>query len=130
MPGFAHNGVGPKDGPDSLGGNAFTFASVSLLSKLPYFNSSALRFLLFFSGASLVPIATTTPTSDSSVSKPDFKATCTSMFSDHSTCAGAGVVYKTPQAWVEVVYGVPLRARESDWKREGLRVSVGLELDG
>lgn len=132
MPGFACNGVGPKDGLDSLGGDAYTFGSVSLLSKLPYFGSSALRFLLFFSGASLVPVSIQrpNPSDPSAPPTPDFKATCTSMVSDPSTCAGVGLVYRTPQAGVEMVYGVPLRARESDWQSKGLRVSVGLELDG
>lgn len=128
--GYQHNGLGPKDGPDSIGGDAYSLGSLSFTGKLPRLASthplSPLRFQLFFSGASLVPIANL----EDSTSKNGLKPALMESFSTPSTCAGAGLVYKTGPAQVEVVYSVPLRMRDgADWGRRGVQVTAGLELD-
>lgn len=125
--GYQYNGLGPKDSFDSVGGDAFSVGSLSFLGKLPKLSSthplSPLRFMLFFSGASLVPV------SHSEGGSGSLKSSLVDIFSKPSTCAGAGLVYKTPQAQLELVYSVPLRSREEDWARKGLQFTAGLEVD-
>lgn len=120
--GYKFNGLGPKDGFDSVGGDAFTLGNISVVGKLPRLASShplsPLRFLLFFSGASLVPVT----------HSGGAKGLRDSLFSEPSTSAGAGLLYKAGAADLELVYGVPLHSRDEDWSRKGLQVSVGFEL--
>lgn len=133
--GYQHNGLGPKDGgnTDSIGGDAYTLGSLCFTGKLPHLAAthplSPLRFQLFFSGASLVPIASV-ESSATQANGGGLKTAFLDNFSTPSTCAGAGLVYKTGQAQLEVVYAVPLRVKEGeDWGRKGVQVTAGLELD-
>lgn len=121
--GYQFNGIGPKDGFDSVGGDAYTLGSISFLGKLPRLASSTLsplRFLLFFSGASLVPVSS---------ESGSFKNTLRDAISSPSTCAGAGLVYVTPYAQMELTYSAPLRFREDDWTRKGLQLGAGLQFN-
>lgn len=45
--GFRHNGLGPKDGVDSLGGDAYCAAGLSLFTPLPYLVDKPLKGHLF-----------------------------------------------------------------------------------
>jgi outer membrane protein insertion porin family len=126
--GYQYNGLGPKDGQTALGGDAYTLGSVSFLGKLPRLSGSLspLRFLVFFSGGSLIP-AVTDAASGGAPSLVDtlkqLRATAA------STSAGAGLVYRSQQAQLELVYAVPLNSKPEDFMRRGLQFNVGLELD-
>ncbi|KAF5103251.1 hypothetical protein DV451_001546 [Geotrichum candidum] len=126
--GYQYNGLGPKDGQTALGGDAYTLGSVSFLGKLPRLSGSLspLRFLVFFSGGSLIP-AVTDAASGGAPSLVDtlkqLRATAA------STSAGAGLVYRSQQAQLELVYAVPLNSKPEDFVRRGLQFNVGLELD-
>lgn len=122
--GYKANALGPQDGSDRVGGDAFTLGNISLTGKLPHLASthplSPLRFLVFFSGASLSSV-----TSETSSFKEALLGS-----TEPSTCAGAGLLYKAYGADLELVYGVPLHSSrpEDNWTKRGVQVSVGLEL--
>ncbi|KAF5095001.1 hypothetical protein D0Z03_001937 [Geotrichum reessii] len=125
--GYQYNGLGPKDSQTSLGGDAYTLGSVSFLGKLPRLSESLspLRFLIFFSGGSLVPAAT-----DATSGAPSLVDTIKQLRETAaSTSAGAGLVYRSQQAQLELVYAVPLKSKPEDFVRRGLQFNVGLELD-
>ncbi|KAF5098552.1 hypothetical protein D0Z00_001995 [Geotrichum galactomycetum] len=123
--GYQYNGLGPKDGQTALGGDAYTLGSVSFLGKLPRLSGSLspLRFLVFFSGGSLIPAVTDGAAPSLVDTLKQLRATAA------STSAGAGLVYRSQQAQLELVYAVPLNSKPEDFVRRGLQFNVGLELD-
>nr|VWP01878.1 Uncharacterized protein [Ganoderma boninense] len=114
---FRMNGMGPHDGVDSLGGNLFWSAGVSLISDFPRKPHWPVKTHLFLNAGRLDVMNTSRPLLDnvlSSISKP-------------SISAGVGLVYKLDPVRVEVNFGVPLVASKSDGVRKGFQVGIGLD---
>lgn len=114
--GFYLNGLGPKDGHDSLGGDVFLAQGISLLSRLPWLSpSSPLRFMIFANGGSVL-----------SLDQSKIKNTLIEAAVTPSIAAGFGLTYKHPIARFELNLTFPLIARELEGTRKGLQFGVGL----
>ncbi|KAI1789658.1 surface antigen-domain-containing protein [Ganoderma leucocontextum] len=114
---FRMNGMGPQDGVDSLGGNLYWSAGVSLISDFPRKPHWPVKTHLFLNAGRLDVMDQSRPLLDnvlSSISKP-------------SISAGVGLVYKLDPVRVEVNFGVPLVASKSDGVRKGFQVGIGLD---
>ncbi|KAI5118902.1 hypothetical protein M0805_002818 [Coniferiporia weirii] len=114
---FKHNGLGPRDGPDSLGGNLFWAAGVSLISDLPLRPQWPVKTHIFLNAGQLDPLDKGRSLADSvraSISRP-----CVS--------AGVGILYRLDPVRVELNFGVPLVANKSDAHRRGFQVGIGLD---
>ncbi|KAI0726576.1 surface antigen-domain-containing protein [Fomitopsis betulina] len=114
---FRVNGLGPQDGPDSLGGDLYWAAGLSLISDIPKRPQWPVKLHGFVNLGRLDSRDKSQSLIDSvreSVSRP-------------SVGAGVGLVYKLDAVRVEVNLGVPLVASKSDGMRKGIQVGIGLE---
>ncbi|KAI0819457.1 surface antigen-domain-containing protein [Trametes gibbosa] len=114
---FRQNGMGPRDGADSLGGSLYWSTGVSLISNIPRKPHWPVKTHLFLNAGRLDNVDKTRPLTDSilaSVSKP-------------SISAGFGLVYKLDPVRVELNFGVPLVASKSDGTRRGFQVGIGVD---
>ncbi|KAH9922450.1 surface antigen-domain-containing protein [Amylocystis lapponica] len=114
---FRANGMGPRDGPDSLGGDMYWSAGMSLISDIPRKPHWPVKMHAFVNAGRLDALDKSKTLIDNvrgSISKP-------------SISAGVGLVYKLEPVRVEVNFGVPLVASKSDGVRKGLQVGIGLD---
>ncbi|KAI0746553.1 surface antigen-domain-containing protein [Daedaleopsis nitida] len=114
---FRMNGMGPRDGADSLGGNLYWSAGLSLISDIPRKPHWPIKTHLFVNAGRLDVMDESRPLLEnvlSSISKP-------------SISAGVGLVYKFEPVRVEVNFGVPLVASKNDGIRKGFQVGIGLD---
>ncbi|THV05391.1 hypothetical protein K435DRAFT_745075 [Dendrothele bispora CBS 962.96] len=114
---FRVNGLGPKDGPDSLGGDLYWATGIRLISNIPSKPDWPIKTHAFLNAGRLDPI-------DHSRSLVDnIKNTITKP----SISAGVGLIYKFDPVRVELNFGVPLVTSQSDGTRKGVQVGLGLE---
>lgn len=115
--GFYLNGIGPRDGRDSVGGEIYFAQGVSMFTRIPKLTSpdSCLRFHTFLNGGSLLAL-----------NQEDVKGTIKELITRPSVSAGFGVVYRHPAARFELNLTLPLVARENEGTRKGLQFGVGL----
>lgn len=135
------SGLGPKTaGGEPTGGDSYAAGTVSVTCKIPRLTSawakeylSPLRFVAYFSQVNVVPISH----SETAEKKEDDKLFPVSpksfydTFQNPSTSCGAGLVYKTPVAQLELLYSSPLvvsKASEGVCK-PGWQVGVGFDFD-
>ncbi|KAL0958293.1 hypothetical protein HGRIS_000440 [Hohenbuehelia grisea] len=114
---FKANGLGPRDGSDSLGGDMYWSAGISLISDIPRKPHWPVKTHLFVNAGRLDNI-------DKSRSIAD---NITDALRRPSVSAGLGLIYRFDPVRVEVNFGVPLVANRSDGTRKGLQVGMGLE---
>ncbi|CAN6660355.1 sorting assembly machinery 50 kDa subunit [Trichomonascus vanleenenianus] len=115
--GFLMNGIGPKDGSDSIGGDLFFGSGISAISKLPTLKpENPLRMLSFINGGAVVPVDHSLPISSQ----------IRSVVFNPSVAAGVGLVYTHPAARFELNFTLPLIARTDDFTRKGLQFGIGL----
>lgn len=115
--GFMHNGIGPRSGRDSLGGDMYVAGGVSLLTPLPTAPEHwPVRLQTFVNGGSLL-----------NMDKSDVAGSVRTLLSQPSVSAGVGLVFKHPVARVEVSFSLPLMARISDRTRKGLSFGLGVD---
>ncbi|EIM81386.1 uncharacterized protein STEHIDRAFT_171771 [Stereum hirsutum FP-91666 SS1] len=114
---FRANGMGPRDGVDSLGGDYYWAAGLSLISNLPPKPHWPLKAHFFLNAGQLQG-------SQPGISLRDTLATCVSK---PSISAGVGLIYLFDPIRVELNFGVPLVASKSDGLRKGIQVGMGLE---
>ncbi|PBK71716.1 mitochondrial protein [Armillaria solidipes] len=114
---FQSNGLGPRDGPDSLGGDIYWSAGLSIISNIPRKAHWPVKTHLWLNAGRLDAM-------DRSRSVVEnIKDTVTRP----SVSAGVGLIYKFDPVRVEVNVGVPLMASRSDGTRRGVQVGIGLE---
>ncbi|ODQ65789.1 hypothetical protein NADFUDRAFT_34178 [Nadsonia fulvescens var. elongata DSM 6958] len=112
---FYQNALGPRQGLDSLGGEAFLATGLTVLSKIPKVPESwPLRLQAFVNGGSLVAL------------NQGSDITLTQMFKNQSVSTGFGIVYRHPVARFELNFGLPLIKREGEGSRKGISFGVGL----
>lgn len=129
---YKPSALGPKEGGEPLGSDAFAAGTASVTAKLPRLNSkwateylSPLRFVAFFSQANLIPIPHSSE--GESLNSQSFA----DVFKNPTTSGGLGLVYKTPAAQLELVYAAPFVVNDAakDVVRKGWQVGVGFDLD-
>ncbi|KAI8922700.1 surface antigen-domain-containing protein [Entophlyctis helioformis] len=114
--GFKQAGVGPKDGSDSLGGDAYWASSLSLLGPIPFVPFKPIKAHLFVNGGSLVPVAL-----DKSP-----RSNLQSLVSSPSVSAGIGLAAHFASIRLEVNYCVPLWVTPTDSIKPGFKFGIGM----
>ncbi|KAI9830561.1 MAG: hypothetical protein M1826_004587 [Phylliscum demangeonii] len=134
--GFRPAGLGPRHGPDALGGDLYAAASANLFVPVPRLGpQSPLRLQAFVNAGrllALTPAADGQPAVGVEPAMPDVRralSTAVARLFDGSlpsTAAGVGLVYVHPVARFEVNFSLPLVLRRGEEGRKGLSFGVGI----
>ncbi|KAL3417294.1 surface antigen [Phlyctema vagabunda] len=128
--GFAMSGLGPRDGPDAVGGDIYAAASCNLLLPVPRVGKdSPLRFQLFANGGRLLALKNAAEKGhqgSSSVQKNVYGTVAELGNGLPSVAAGFGLVYAHPAARFELNFSLPLILRKGEEARKGLQFGVGI----
>ena len=136
--GFKLGGLGPHDGQDAVGGDAFAAGSVNMLLPLPYKGpESGLRFQLFANGGRLVALKGSKASAGTSKSEGPglstgavregmLNAVGDLLTGAPSMAAGVGLVYAHPVARFELNFSLPLILRRGEIGTKGLQMGVGI----
>ncbi|KAJ3146274.1 hypothetical protein HDU86_000490 [Geranomyces michiganensis] len=119
--GFAQSGVGPADKKNSLGGNAYWAAGMSLFAPLPRLADKPIKAHLFANAGSLLPSAPATTTT----ALPTTPSLST-LFNAPSVSAGLGLAVRFSILRLELNYCLPLVAAVGDRTAGGLQFGVGV----
>jgi len=114
---FKTSGMGPRDGPDSLGGELYYSAGASVISDIPAKAHWPVKAHLWVNAGRL----------DSVNQDVSLKTIVLDSLSHPSVSVGLGLIYRFNPVRVEVNFGVPLVASKSDGSRKGVQVGMGLE---
>ncbi|KAI7818690.1 surface antigen-domain-containing protein [Gamsiella multidivaricata] len=115
--GFKSNGLGPREGEDSLGGDAYMSAGLSLLTPFPGLASrDSFKAHFFANAGTLVGI------------EPGQSAlkTVEDLTKAPSVSVGAGIVYRHPQVRIELNFALPLMATKTDAISRGWQLGLGI----
>lgn len=128
--GFRLSGLGPRDGPDSVGGDVFAAGSANLLLPLPRAGADKpLRLQAFVNGGRL--LALRSQTQEGSLSSSEVSQSMRDAISElgnglPSMSAGVGLVYAHPAARFELNFSLPLVVRKGEESRKGLQFGIGI----
>ncbi|KAK7060187.1 hypothetical protein VNI00_000952 [Paramarasmius palmivorus] len=114
---FRQNGLGPRDGSDSLGGDLYWSTGVSVITDIPQKPDWPIKTHFYLNAGRLDVVNKSRSLIDnikSTVGQP-------------SVSAGVGLIYRFDPVRLEVNFGLPLAASKSDGTRKGLQVGIGLE---
>ncbi|KAF5318566.1 hypothetical protein D9619_010794 [Psilocybe cf. subviscida] len=114
---FRMNGMGPRDGDDSIGGDLYYSTGFSLVSHIPSKPEWPVKTHLWVNAGRLDSINQDKP----------LKETIREALLRPAFSAGMGLIYQFNPVRVEVNFGVPLAASSSDAMRRGIQVGMGLE---
>jgi outer membrane protein insertion porin family len=126
--GFRLAGIGPRDGGDATGGDAYAAAGMSLLLPFPRVApETPLRFQAFVNAGRMVAIGDDAGSKGDEAVESRVKHAWRQMSDGWPSCAaGIGVVYAHPAARFEVNFSLPLVTRAGEEGRKGLQFGVGL----
>ncbi|KAK5017645.1 hypothetical protein LTR60_001848 [Cryomyces antarcticus] len=130
--GFRLSGLGPRDGPDAVGGDVYAAGGASLLVPFPRVGKDTpLRFQMFVNGGRLLALKNTAREKggamDSGAVSRSVKSAVKELANGLPSCAaGVGVVYAHPVARFELNFSLPLVLRKGEEGRKGLQFGVGL----
>jgi outer membrane protein insertion porin family len=120
--GFKISGLGPRDGPDAVGGDVYAAGSANLLIPFPRIGKDTpLRFQLFANAGRLLALKDKKTTSDSV-----YRTVAQLGEGIPSMAAGVGIVYAHPVARFELNFSLPLVMRRGEEGRKGLQFGVGI----
>lgn len=122
---------------DSIGGDVFWAAGLSVISDLPFRPWWPVKSHLFINAGRLEAFDRCTSNHITIyayhseclllfTARPNVD-TILSTFSKPSIAAGVGLLYKLDPVRVELNFGVPLVASKSDGTRRGFQLGIGLE---
>jgi outer membrane protein insertion porin family len=128
--GFKIAGLGPRDGPDGVGGDVYAAASANLLFPFPRLGKdSPLRFQLFANGGRLLALKSGGEKggmSGTAVQSSVYRTVAELANGLPSLAAGFGIVYAHPVARFELNFSLPLVMRKGEDARKGLQFGVGI----
>jgi outer membrane protein insertion porin family len=128
--GFKIAGLGPRDGPDAVGGDVYAAASANLLFPFPRVGKdSPLRFQIFANGGRLLALKGAGERggmSSKAVQKSVYRTVAELANGLPSLAAGFGVVYAHQVARFELNFSLPLVLRKGEEGRKGLQFGVGI----
>ena len=136
--GFRLSGLGPRDGPDGVGGDVYAAGGASILFPFPRIGrDTPLRFQAFINGGRLLALKDTRSGAekekdgDGSMRNravmQSVKSTIRELGNELPSCAaGVGVVYAHPVARFELNFSLPLVVRRGEEGRKGLSFGVGI----
>ncbi|KAI0341508.1 hypothetical protein BDW22DRAFT_1332695 [Trametopsis cervina] len=114
---FRANSMGARDGSDSIGGDVYWSAGLSLISDLPRKPQWPVKLHGFINAGRLDCVDRSKPLQESlldTLSKP-------------SVSVGLGIVYRLEPVRVEMNFGLPLVASRYEGARKGFQLGIGLE---
>ncbi|KAI0031947.1 surface antigen-domain-containing protein [Vararia minispora EC-137] len=114
---FRVNSLGPRDGPDAVGGDLMWAAGASLITDIPRVRTWPLKAHFYLNAGQLDSLQNSLPLAEAiraSLSRP-------------SVSAGLGLIYMFDPVRVELNFGVPLIARRSDGFRRGVQFGIGVD---
>lgn len=114
---FKVNGMGPRDGSDSVGGDIHWSVGASIISDIPRKPHWPVKTHFWVNAGSLNAVD----------KNQSFVDNIWNTFSRPSISAGLGLIYRFDPVRVEVNFGVPFVASKSDGSRKGVQVGMGLE---
>ncbi|KAF9041211.1 surface antigen-domain-containing protein [Panaeolus papilionaceus] len=114
--GFKMNGMGPRSGEDSLGGEVYYSAGLSVVGDIPTKEHWPVKLHGWMNAGRLDTIGPGAP-----------KPTPKSLLTQPSISAGLGLIYRFDPIRVEVNFGVPLAMSRGEAGRRGVQVGMGLE---
>ncbi|TGZ82266.1 hypothetical protein EX30DRAFT_358546 [Ascodesmis nigricans] len=116
--GFRENGLGPKDGEDFVGGDAYIAYGASMFFPLPKLGvESPLRLQAFVNGGRLLATEKGKTVEDTVKELVDEVP---------SVAAGVGLMYAAQMARFELNVAMPLIKRPEERARKGLQLGVGI----
>jgi outer membrane protein insertion porin family len=128
--GFKIAGLGPRNGPDAVGGDVYAAASANLLFPFPRVGKdSPLRFQIFANGGRLLALKSAGERggmNSKAVQKSMYRTVAELANGLPSLAAGFGVVYVHPVARFELNFSLPLVLRKGEEGRKGLQFGVGI----
>jgi len=128
--GFKISGLGPRDGPDAVGGDIYAAASTNLLIPVPRAGKdSPLRLQFFANAGRLLALNSGGDRGgESSIAARKSVYSTVAELADGlpSLAAGVGIVYAHPVARFELNFSLPLVVRKGEEGRKGLQFGVGL----
>ena len=131
--GFREAGLGPRDGPDSVGGDVYTAWSANLLFPLPGLGwNETFKGQIFMNCGRLLALqgpeaSGAEKEGDGSSVGKRLKSTIGQLADGYpSTSAGLGLVYAHPIARLEVNLVLPLVVRKGEAARKGLQWGIGI----
>ncbi|KAF1813049.1 mitochondrial outer membrane protein, partial [Eremomyces bilateralis CBS 781.70] len=130
--GFRLGGLGPRDGPDAVGGDVYAAAGASLLVPFPRAGpETPLRFQAFVNAGRLLALRKSKggeSSMDNAAVAESVKQTIRELADGLPSCsAGVGIVYAHPVARFELNFSLPLVARKGEDARKGISFGVGME---
>lgn len=133
--GFRLGGLGPRDGPDAVGGDLYAAGSANLLFPVPTLGADRpVRLQAFLNGGRLLALKdggrnnnNSTGEDDDSTVQKSVRSTVAQLLDGlPSAAAGVGVVYAHPAARFELNFSLPLVLRRGEEGRKGLQFGVGI----
>ncbi|KAJ2315568.1 hypothetical protein IWW54_000199 [Coemansia sp. RSA 2705] len=124
--GFEFRGIGPRDHNDSVGGDVFYAAGVSLLTPLPYVKTPALKGHLWANAGQLALLdnrGLLRKPARGSLPVDEIRR----FFMRPSVAAGFGLVYQHSIVRVELSCCLPLVAATTDRPKPGLQFGLGVQ---
>ncbi|KAF9434816.1 hypothetical protein BGZ76_007366 [Entomortierella beljakovae] len=115
--GFKSFGLGPRERDDSLGGDAYVSAGVSVFTPFPGLSHwESFKTHFFANAGSLVSVSP----------GQSAQKTVDDLAKAPSVSAGAGIVYRHPQVRIELNFALPLVATKSDALARGWQLGLGI----
>merc|ERR1711977_224309 len=125
--GFKISGLGPRDGPDAVGGDIYAAGSANLLVPFPRVGKdSPLRMQIFANAGRLLALRDSGDHGSKSTQKRVYGTAAQLFDGAPSLAAGVGVVYAHPVARFEMNFSLPLILRRGEEGRKGLQFGVGI----
>ena len=130
--GFRLSGLGPRDGPDAVGGDVYAAGSANLLFPLPRVGADRpFRIQAFVNGGRLLALKHSEEEKgmDSEQVRKSVSSTLAELANGLPSMAGGfGLVYAHPVARFELNFSLPLVLRKGEEGRKGLSFGIGINL--
>ncbi|QSL64644.1 hypothetical protein MERGE_001946 [Pneumocystis wakefieldiae] len=114
--GFYYNGLGPRDGNDTIGGDIYLASNISLITPIPSLKHWPLKFQAFMNTSSLLLL-----------NKEYLKESIYELVCKPSIAVGVGLVYCHAIARIELNFCLPIATRISDRARKGIQLGLGVQ---
>ncbi|KAF9445599.1 hypothetical protein P691DRAFT_805471 [Macrolepiota fuliginosa MF-IS2] len=119
--GFMSNAMGPREGSDSIGGDAYWSLGASVISDIPKRPSWPVKLHAWVNAGRLEGINRSLPWSEA------LEQTKASLLRYPSVAAGVGLIYRFDPIRVELNFGLPLVNSVGERGKRGIQVGMGLE---
>lgn len=126
---FRFNSLGPKDGLDSLGGDAYFSTGTSFIAPFwPGKSHWPLKWHAFVNAGQLIQLDHNKFTNfQTSIAKGNLSTIWKDMISKPSCSAGLGLLIRQSGLRAEINVGVPIAIRKGDGARKGLQLGIGID---